>query len=60
MKPGYICQPCAIKLNAIPPKDHVCTSHKGNCDFCTKETYLCHTSDWDWPDKRYLEEKREM
>ena len=57
--PGYICRACALKLNATPPKDHICTWHHGICDFCGEDTNLCHTSDWNWTDRRYLEEGRE-
>jgi hypothetical protein len=56
---GYICRPCALKLNATVPKGHVATWHHGICDFCGEDTNLCHTSDWEWTDRRYLEEGRE-
>jgi len=58
--PGYICRSCAMRLNAVPPKNHVCTWHRGRCNFCGEEANLCHTSDWNWPDRRYLEEDREI
>jgi len=57
---GYICRCCAIKLNAVAPRGHVCTWHRGICDFCSEEANLCHTSDWNWPDFNYLEEGREL
>jgi hypothetical protein len=60
IEPGYICRLCAVKLNAVPPKFHVSTWHRGKCDFCGEEANLCHTSDWSWPDKPYLEEGREF
>ena len=56
---GYICRQCAMKMNAVSPTDHVCKWYRGICDFCDEEDNLCHTSDWDWPDMRYLEEGRE-
>jgi len=60
IKSGYICRSCAMKLGAIPVEDHVCTYHFCICEFCGEEQNLCHTSDWSWPDARYLEEGREF
>ena len=59
MKSGYICEKCALKLNATHPECHVCTVHTGICEFCKKSERLVHTSDWNWPDKKYLEANRE-
>lgn len=60
MKSGYICHSCAVQLGAVPPKNHICSWHRAKCDFCANDANLCHTSDWDWPNKRYLEEEREF
>jgi len=60
IKAGYICRSCALKLKATPRKDYGCTWHHGKCYFCGEETNLCHTSDWNWTDRRYLEEDREV
>ena len=57
---GYICNSCAIKMNAIFPEGHQCTWHSGICSFCKEDNNLCHTSDYNWPDARYLEEGREF
>jgi hypothetical protein len=57
--PGYICRSCALKLNATATKGYVSTWRHGICDFCGEDTNLCHTSDWEWTDRRYLEEGRE-
>jgi len=60
VEPGYICRCCAMRLNAVPPKHHICTWHRGKCEFCGEIANLCHTSDWSWPDKPYLEADREI
>ena len=60
MPGGYICRACAMKYGAVPPRDHECTWHRGICVYCEEEANLCHTSDWNWPDMRYLEENREF
>lgn len=57
---AYICGECAAKLGAIYPEGRICACHRGVCDFCLKEGALYHTSDWDWPDARYLEIGREF
>lgn len=57
---GYICRVCAVNKGAVPPKDHVCTWHRAKCHFCNEEANLCHTSDWNWPDKKELEGDREV
>ena len=59
-KSGYICRLCAVKMGAVPPVDHVCTWHRAKCHFCGEEANLCHTSDWNWPNKRDLERNREF
>lgn len=60
IKSGYICRTCAVKLGAFPVKDHICTCHEGICYFCNEKASLCHTSDWNWPNKRCLETTREF
>ena len=60
IKEGYICRVCATRLNAVPPKNHVCTWFRGKCEFCGETANLCHTSDWNWPDLPHLEEDREF
>lgn len=59
LQAGYICRVCSTSKGAVPPKDHVCTWHKGKCDFCPEIAMLCHTSDWNWPGNECLEEGRE-
>jgi len=56
---GFICRSCALKFGAVPPRDHVCTWHRGICDFCLEEANLCHTTDWNWPDNPEMAYGRE-
>ena len=48
---SYICTPCAEKQGCTWPKVHAATFHTGECNYCHKDVSVCHTTDWDWPNK---------
>ena len=56
---GYICTPCAEKDKCQWPEGHVATAHTGVCDWCKEPAALCHSTDWQWPNKKMLPEERE-
>lgn len=47
---GYICEDCATAMNCTWPKSHIATFHVNICPYCKKNTSVCSTGDWDWPD----------
>jgi hypothetical protein len=57
---GFICRDCAELGGAIWPVCHVATFHTGECDSCGEKKSLCHTNDYDWPNRPELELDREL
>ena len=47
---GAICRYCAEGFGCEWPANHVATYWPGVCPYCGRDTVLCGTNDYVWPD----------
>lgn len=45
---GYMCQECAERMGVLGSIENITKWYVRKCDFCSRHTNLCKTTDWNW------------